>query len=465
MLKLKPSQHIHLIGIGGAGLSAIARILLQRGFTVSGSDLRSSELTAALQMAGARVYQGHHADFVAAADIVLMSSAVAPDHVELRAARAQGIPIVKREAFMAPLLAGQQTIAVAGTHGKTTTTAMIAHILRQAGEDPSYIVGGAMGNTGKNAELGAGRAFVIEADEYDNMFLGLQPHIAVITNVEHDHPDYFATARQQTAAFTQFAELLPASGALVACSDDSGAATLFRNRKERNLPAVSYAINDATSDWRATDLVFSADETSASIFCRGDYLGRLTLKAPGAHNIANALAAAIVADLQGISFEQSASALASFKTTARRFEIRGIRNDVIIVDDYAHHPTEIKVNIQAARARYPGHQIWALWQPHTYSRTRAFWADFLSAFEAADHVLITPIYAAREDPIPGISSQLLVESIVGHPVGHPSARFAPSFEYAAACLRREIEGPALALICSAGDANQIAELYLGADTR
>ncbi|MDE2857514.1 MAG: UDP-N-acetylmuramate--L-alanine ligase [Chloroflexota bacterium] len=459
MLKLRPGQHIHLIGIGGAGLSAIARILLQRGFIVSGSDLRPSGITAALQDEGARVYRGHHADFVDGADLVLMSSAVAAEHAEARAAQSKGIPIVKRNQFMAPLLEGHRTIAVAGTHGKTTTTAMIAHILRQAGEDPSYIVGGTMGNTGTNAGVGAGQIFVIEADEYDNMFHGLRPQIAVVTNVEHDHPDYFATAEDQFSAFAKFAELVPASGALVACSDDSGALNLLNMRKERGISAASYAIDDASADWRATELLFSENETRARIFRHGIFLDSLVLGLPGAHNVLNALAAAIVAELQGVGFEESAAALASFKGAKRRFEIRGIRDDVIIVDDYAHHPTEIRVNIQAARARYPRHRIWVIWQPHTFSRTREFWSDFLSAFDAADHVLITPIYAAREDPIPGISSPMLVESMAAH----PSARFAPDFEDAVACLRRDIAGPTVALICSAGDANRIADLYLEAD--
>ncbi len=461
MLKLTPGQHIHLIGIGGAGLSAIARILLQRGFIVSGSDLRASGITTALQNEGARVYRGHHADFVDGADLVLMSSAVAAEHVEVRAAQSKGIPIVKRNLFMAPLLEGQRTIAVAGTHGKTTTTSMIVHILRQAGADPSYIVGGTMGNTGKNAGVGAGQSFVIEADEYDNMFHGLRPQIAVVTNVEHDHPDYFLTAEDQLRAFAKFTELVPASGTLVACSDDSDAVSLLNMRKERKLSALSYAIDDASADWRATELAFSENETSARILRNGDYLGSLALRAPGAHNVVNALAAMMVADLEGVGFEESAAALASFKNTERRFEIRGIRDDVIIVDDYAHHPTEIRVNIHAARGRYPRHQIWVIWQPHTYSRVRQFLPDFLSAFDAADQVLITPIYAAREDPIPGISSPMLVKSMADH----ASARFAPSFEDAVACLRRDIAGPTVVLICSAGDANRIADLYLESGDR
>lgn len=456
MITLHPRQRIHLIGIGGAGLSAIARILLQRGYRVSGSDLRASEITAALQEEGARVYHGHQAEHVADADLVLMSSAVAAEHVELRAARSRGIPALKREAFMAGLLAGQRTIAVAGAHGKTTTSSMIAHILREADADPSYIVGGAMGNTGKNAAVGTGDAFVIEADEYDNMFLGLEPQIAVVTNVEHDHPDFFATAQAQMSAFVDFAELLPAAGALVACSDDAGAADLLRRRKARQLPAVSYAIADATADWRATELVFSEGETSASILRRGEPLGRLTLRVPGAHNVLNASAAIIVAGREGISFEESAAALARFKNSARRFDVRGSRDGLILVDDYAHHPTEIRANILAARAAYPGHQIWAIWQPHTYSRVRAFWQDFIAAFDDADRVLITPIFAAREAPIAGISSRALAQAMAHH----ASARYAPSFEHVAARLREDSAGPTVALICSAGDANQIADIFL-----
>ena len=456
MLKLTPGQHIHLIGIGGAGLSAIARILLQRGFTISGSDLNQSAVTAALAADGVRFFHGHSGAYVAGADLVLASSAVPAGHVEMVAARESGIPIYKRQEFMAPLLKGKDTIAIAGTHGKTTTTSMIVHILRQAGQDPSYIVGGAMGNTGTNAGVGAGSMFVIEADEYDNMFLGLRPDIAVVTNIEHDHPDFFLSPAQLQRAFAQFVDLLPSTGTLVASSDDAGAALLAANRRQRRLPVINYGMIDSGASWRASDLAFGERETVAMVAHNGKFCGQLRLQVPGAHNVSNALAALAVADACGVPFEQSSAALEGFCNTSRRFEIRGIRDEVVVVDDYAHHPTEIMVNIEAARARYPRHAIWAVWQPHTYSRVRQFLPEFLSAFDAADHVLITPIYAARETPVAGISGQMLADRMADH----PSARYVPTFDDAAGTLRKDISPPALVLICSAGDANRIADLYL-----
>lgn len=459
MLELTPGQHIHLIGIGGAGLSAIARILLQRGFVVSGSDLVPSEVTAALKAEGARIFPGHDASFVDGADLVLASSAISAEHVEARAAEDRGIPICDRREFMTALLDGFRTIAVAGTHGKTTTTSMIAHILQQAGVDPSAIVGGTMGNTGLNAAVGNSDIFVIEADEYGHMFLGLRPEIAVITNIEHEHPDYFRTPEAHFGAFSSFVELLPPTGMLVCCTDDERARALHDDRRASGMPAASYGIAECSAEWRAVDIRSFGQHTTASILRNDKALGTFQLDLPGAHNLLNALAATIVANACGVSFDESAAVLRSFKPTARRFEIRGARDGVIVIDDYAHHPTEIRVNLSAARQRYPQHEIWAIWQPHTYSRVQAFWTAFTSAFADADHVLITPIYAARETPLDGITGPALVDDMGSH----PSVRYAATFEAAADRLRDDINGPAVVLICSAGDANTIADLYLSQD--
>ncbi len=459
MLQLQPGQHIHFIGIGGAGLSAIARILLQRGFRVSGSDLNQSAVTTALAADGARIYQGHKAAQVLGADIVLASSAIPPGHIELAAAAAAGIPVYKRESFIGAVLRGYDTIAVAGAHGKTTTTSMIIHILQCAGLDPSFIVGGLMGNSGLNAALGGGDSFVIEADEYDNMFHGLAPDLAVITNVEHDHPDFFETAKQMEAAFDKFVGLLGADGTLVACADDEVARGLARSRNETGGRAINYGIRNLDADWLASDLRFSSGETVGRILQGGLPRTELRLQVPGRHNVLNALAAMIVAAERGVSPEQSSAALRSFKATARRFEVRGERDGVILVDDYAHHPTEIKANIEAARLRYPRHQIWAIWQPHTYSRVRQFWCSFLGAFAGADRVLVTPIYAAREQPLEGVNSAALVQEM--DQTSQPS--YAPTFDQVVETLRRCAKDPAVALIFSAGDANQIADMFLNGE--
>ncbi len=456
MIPLLPGARIHLIGIGGAGLSAIARILLERGCAVSGSDLQASESAERLAAAGARVFQGHKADNVAEADAVLATSAVGDDHIEVVSARARGIPVFRRKAFMRSLLQGCDTIAVAGTHGKTTTTSMIIHILDSAGKNPSYIVGGAMGNTGKNAAVGRGDSFVIEADEYGNMFHGLDPNLAVVTSVEHDHPDFFQSPRELSEAFERFVDLLGRDGILVACADDAGARALADSRQLNGGRALSYGITCADADWQATDLDFSGPATRFTVRRQGIALGEVSLGLPGRHNVVNALAALSVANERGVAVERGAAALSSFLATARRFEIRGARAGVVVVDDYAHHPTEIRVNLQAARLRYPQHQIWAIWQPHTYSRMQEFWADFAAAFQDADQVLVTPIYAARESPIDGVTSAALVAEMQSR---QPAA-YAPSFKDAVDLLNRSVRAPAVLLIFSAGDANIIADMYL-----
>ena len=460
MLELVKGTRIHFVGIGGAGLSAIACVLLERGCIVSGSDMNASRVTSSLADIGARIFHGHDARFVKGADLILATSAVDDDHIELIAAKHLGIPVYRRRDFMRALLQGFDTIAVAGAHGKTTTTSMIIHILQDAGKDPSYIVGGIMGNTGRNAEVGAGQSFVIEADEYGNMFHGLSPNLAVVTTVEHDHPDFFQTADDISAAFATFIESIKPDGLLVACADDTAALALALEHQKTGKAIRTYGIENEQSELRATDLQFGGTTTSFNVEHRGVPLGSVSLGAPGAHNVLNALAALVVAHERGVAFTASASALAGFIATQRRFEIRGIRDGVIVVDDYAHHPTEIKVNLRAARLRYPGRQIWAIWQPHTYSRVRQFWSEFVAAFHDADRVIVTPIYAAREAPIENVSSQALAAEMKRH----ADAMFAPTYDNAVSILRENAIAPAVIIIFSAGDANQIADLYLDCGT-
>lgn len=456
MTPLSPGAQVHLIGIGGAGLSAIARILLERGCAVSGSDLQTSEIAERLAADGAQVFHGHRAENVRGADLVLATSAVDDDHIEVVAAKARGIPVFRRKAFMRSLLQGYDTIAVAGTHGKTTTTSMIIHIMETAGKSPSYIVGGAMGSTGKNAAAGCGESFVIEADEYGNMFHGLDPNLAVVTTVEHDHPDFFKSPGELTKAFERFVDLIASDGALVACADDPGALALAESRRRAGCAVRTYAVDAADADWRATDLDFTGPTTRFTLKRNGLAQGEISLGVPGVHNVLNALAALVAAYERGVALEQCSAALSSYVATARRFEIRGLRDGVVVVDDYAHHPTEIKVNLRAARLRYPQHQIWAIWQPHTFSRIEQFWSEFVGAFQEADQVLVTPIYAARESPLEGVTSAALVAAIQSR----QPAEYAPAFEVAVDMLRRSVRAPAVVLIFSAGDANVIADIYL-----
>jgi len=455
MLQLIPGQRIHFIGIAGAGLSAIARVLLDQGFMITGSDLNQNDLTMALEADGATIYRGHHATQVGDAELVIASSAIPSDHIEILTAESEGIPVYKRKDIMEAIMYGHYNIAIAGTHGKTTTTSMVVHILQQAGKSPSFIVGGKMGNTGKNAGIGSGDAFVIEADEYDNMFHGLRPHLEVITNIEHDHPDFFKTPHELITSYSRFVGLLPSNGLLIGCADDSITSIFLRNRLIVNLPVISYGIKNSQADWRAVNIRQEDGKTVYTLMREGKEIGDVTLSVPGQHNVLNSLAAMIIADNQHVDFTTAAAALTTFRNTGRRFDIRGERDDVILVDDYAHHPTEIKATIQAAKERYPRHHIWAIWQPHTYTRVKQFMSGFINAFGDANHVVVTPIFAAREQPLEGISSLNIVAEMT-----HPSVQYAPSLDDAVDILRERIRPPAVVLILSAGDANRIADDYL-----
>ncbi len=457
MPHITPGQHIHLVGIGGAGLSAIARILLGQGYTVSGSDRTLNALTEALAHDGATIYAGHAADNITGADALIVSSAIQPDQVEIAAALASAIPVYKRADIMADLMVGKRVIAVAGTAGKTTTTAMITHILLETGQDPSYIIGGVLSTTGTNAAVGQGDAFVIEADEYDNMFLGLRPNIAVVTNVEWDHPDFFKTPKAMIDSFERFVSLLPDDGILIACADDWGARLVAEHWQERRSSfAALYGIDRADVTTCAVDVSPGADGTSFVITLpdAADYFEQIRLDVPGRHNILNALGA-VTATLNDITLEEAAKALSTFKGTARRFELKGEVDGIAVIDDYAHHPAKIRATLEAARSRYPNRQIWAVWQPHTYSRTQALRDDFLAAFKDADHVLITEIYAAREQPIDGVNAADFAAQI-----DHPDARFTPTFADVVAALEAEVKPPAAVIIMSAGDATQISAEFL-----
>jgi UDP-N-acetylmuramate--alanine ligase len=455
-MQFLPGQHIHLIGIGGAGLSAIARILLEKGCTVSGSDRSRNSLTDALARDGATIYEGHDASYVNGADCVIVTSAAQADHVEVAAARARNIPVYKRADIMAALMEGKRVIAVAGTHGKTTTTAMIVHILRECGKDPSYIVGGVMRNTGTNAGVGTGEYFVVEADEYDNMFLGLRPDVAVITNIEYDHPDFFRSRHQTMDSFARFARLLHHDGHLIVCNDSPLASKVGNQQRDSGCHVTFYRAKRRKAEWRVTGVREEDDFTVFDVLHHNNgFMGCARLQLPGTHNASNALAAIIVTQYEGIPFRDSSLYLSSFKGTGRRFQLNSEVNGVAVIDDYAHHPTAIKVTLEAARQRYPDRQLWAVWQPHTYSRTQALMDDYIRAFDSADHVLVTDIYAAREQPVPGVTSAEVVARMQ-----HPDARHTPSLKDTVAVLDQEVKTPAVILIMSAGVAPAIGTEFL-----
>lgn len=445
-------QHIHFVGVGGIGLSAIARVLLLRGCVVSGSDLRANEQTAALAALGATIHQGHAAAHISGADLVIISSAVAADNPEVVAARVAGIRVVERVDILADLMAGSIGVAVAGTHGKTTTTAMIVHILHQTGQDPTYIVGGVVPTTGTNAGVGQGAAFVIEADEYGHMFLGLRPDVSVITSIEHDHPDMFPTLDTLLADFRQFVAQTALDGLLVACADDPRALALAHGRAAQGGAVTTYGLGDSGADWRAVDLQAAAGGMTFTLRREDQPEAGGTLRLPGAHNVQNALAALVVVERLGVSLPAALDALASFRGAGRRFDVRGTAGGVTVVDDYGHHPTAIRLTLQAARVAYPGAGVWAVWQPHTFSRLRALYAEFQVAFNPAhvDHVLVTDVYAARETVSPGPG---VVELVAGMP--HPDARHTPTFEDTLAALQAGVQPGDVVIILSAGDAPRI----------
>lgn len=449
---------VHLIGIGGSGLSAIARYLLEKEYAVSGSDVKMTSMLQVLQSQGARIMIGHHEENIRGADLIVRSSAVRDDNVEILAAQQAGIPVLKRAEFLRELTQGHYCIAVAGTHGKTTTTAMISWILTELGLDPSFIIGGISRNLGTNAHAGKGGIFVIEADEYDRMFLGLSPALIVVTNVEHDHPDCFPTAEAFFQAFLDFIDRLEPTGSLIACADDEGARKLARINREKGRGTFTYALSSQIEmvDYTVRDIQANRNGNSdfTAIF-RGKELTSVSLPLPGAHNVSNALAALAVAHRLQLPLESVAKAIGKYAGTARRFEIRGVKNGAVVIDDYGHHPTEIRATLAAARQRFPSGEIWAVWQPHTFSRTKLFADGFAGAFTEADHVIVTDVYGAREAVDPEFSIDRLVERMK-----HPDARYSHDFDQIVDQLNMSVRSGDVILVLSAGNADRISEKLL-----
>jgi UDP-N-acetylmuramate--alanine ligase len=450
--------HVHFIGIGGSGLSAIARLLRESGYTVTGSDRVLTAFAADLQTAGLTVYIGHHPRNVQGADWVVRSSAIPDDNPEVIAARQAGIPVYKRADFLGKLMEDKVGIAVAGTHGKTTTTAMTALVLSELGRDPSFIVGGVMSNYGVNARAGKGNTFVIEADEYDRMFLGLKPRIEVITNLEHDHPDCYPTYDDMFTAFESFISLLPNDGTLIGCVEDPGAASLVGRARRLGRQVIAYGLQGEMTinapQW-VQARALKPNERGGFNFEAVTNVGAVesapvSLEVPGEHNVRNALAVLAVVTVLGLPLKQAAAALAKYTGTGRRFEVKGEKKGILVIDDYAHHPTEIKATLAAARARYPQQRIWAVWQPHTYSRTQVLFHEFTRAFNDADQVIVTEVYPSRE-PKQAFSSAEVVSAMP-----HPAVRFIASLEETTKYLLKHLRHGDVLLVLSAGDADQVS---------
>ena len=457
-------RRVHLVGIGGAGLSGIARILRARGHEVSGSDQADSSALRELEAEGVRVFRGHAASQVGDADLVLISSAIPQDNPEVAEARRRGVPVVKRSEVLGDLIGPRRTVAVAGTHGKTTTTALIALTLVEAGWDPSFLVGGVVRGLETNARAGQGEHFVIEADEYDRMFLALRPQVAVVTHLEWDHPDCYRSPEAMAGAFREFVARVPEEGCFVACVDHEGVQGLLEARAGgialgQGVPlqearTVPYGLGPLAA-LRAEEVVATEEGSQFTASWMGEPVGRFEVHVPGRHNVANALAAVAVAGRLGVPWEAVRRALARFRGVARRCELLGVAQDVVVVDDYAHHPTEITATLEAVRQAYPGRKVWAVFQPHTFSRLAALAAEFAVSLAGADAVVVLPVFPAREQGDPVAAAQGLAREIRGREVA-----FALSVEEAARYLLERVRPGEAVVTLSAGDGNRVGRLLL-----
>ncbi|MEX2220496.1 MAG: UDP-N-acetylmuramate--L-alanine ligase [Candidatus Rokuibacteriota bacterium] len=445
----KKYQHIHFVGIGGVGMSGIAEVLLTLGYRVTGSDARRSETVERLERLGAKVFLGHEAAHVEGAHVVVYSSAVARDNVEVQTARQRGVPSIGRAEMLAELMRLKYGIAVAGTHGKTTTTSMVAAVLNAGGFDPTVVVGGRVHGLGTNARLGQGEFLVAEADESDGSFLKLSPTIAVVTTVDAEHLDHYADLDAIVAAFLTFVNKVPFYGAAMVCLDDQNVQRMIPRMDKR---VVTYGL-EAGADVMARRLRFSEMRSEFEVGHRGTALGPVTLQVPGRHNVLNALAAASVGlDLE-MPFDKIQAALAGFAGVQRRFQIRGEAQGVLVVDDYGHHPAEIRATLAAAKAGFD-RRVVTVFQPHRYSRTQHLRDDFLTAFYQSDVLIVMDIYAAGEAPIPGVHARDLADGIAAH--GHREVLYRGGDRAAIVDYLCESTRPGdLVLTLGAGDVGQL----------
>ena len=444
-------KHIHFVGIGGIGMSGIAEILLTQGFHVTGSDLHESETTDYLASRGAEIHIGHNANNIEGAEVVVYSSAVdAETNPETVAARYRAVPVIRRAEMLSEVSRLNYCLAIAGTHGKTTTTSMTGLVLMKAGLDPTVIVGGRLkGLGGSNARLGNGDWIVLEADEYDRSFLQLLPTVAVITNVEADHLDIYSDLDDIKGAFVEFSNKVPFYGTTCLCLDDPGVRAIMPLIKK---VIVTFGLSPQC-DVRAVDCHYHERSSTFTLTHRGIELGTIELNVPGEHNIRNALAACAAGLVCGVSFDALKGALAEFTGVYRRFEFKGERDGVLVVDDYAHHPTEIRSTLSAARRGWD-RRIIAVFQPHTYSRTRDFFHEFALSFDDADILVLTDVYPAREAPIEGINGKMIADAAMS--AGHRAVFYEPDKTRVAELVRSMTRPGDMVLTLGAGDVWKVA---------
>jgi UDP-N-acetylmuramate--alanine ligase len=449
-------QRVHLIGIGGAHVSAIAQILHAWGHTITGSDQKSSAMTEKLLALGIDVRIGHAAENLpAGAELVVMTSAAHGDNPEITAATERGVPVIKRAEMVARLMHGRYSIAVAGTHGKTTTSGLIAHMLVEAKLEPTYLIGGEVRSLGTNAAPGTGRYIVVEADEYDRAFLSYTPDVAVVTNIEPDHLDIYGTVEELQAAFVQFMSAAPVDGHVIACADSSRVRDAVDGGGVKARDISTYALTQEAT-WRATGIVPVEGGQTFSVSHLGNELGTFTISLPGHHNVSNALAGIAAGSTIGIGPDVMRAALATYRGAQRRFEFVGEERGITVMDDYAHHPTEVREGtIAPARQRFPGRRLVLLFQPHTFTRTSYLLDEWKSCFAGADAVYITHTYAAREEAEAGLSGRDLAAAITS-----PAATYVDSFDDAAERVAADLREGDVFFTVGAGDVDSVGPKVL-----
>jgi UDP-N-acetylmuramate--alanine ligase len=452
----KPDTRIHFVGIGGIGMSGIAEVLLTLGYGVSGTDMKESDTTKRLTQLGARIFYGHDAAHLGDTDVVVISSAVKATNPEVAGARARGIPVIPRAEMLAELMRMKYGIAVAGSHGKTTTTSLVATVLHAAGLDPTAVIGGKLPSLGSNARLGQGNYLVAEADESDGSFMKLSPTVAVVTNIDPEHLDHYGSLDALKRTFVEFINKVPFYGLAIVCVDHEHVQSILPAVEKRH---VTYGFTPL-ANFRAVDIAFDGLRTQFTAIVRGKVLGRVELAMPGRHNVLNSLAVLAVADFLGVDFATYQRALQSFTGVGRRFTVRGTAGGVMVVDDYGHHPAEIRATLAGARTGFKDRRIVAAFQPHRYTRTRDLMGEFARAFNEAEIVAVCDIYAAGEEPIAGITSQRLVDEMRAS--GHIGAVHVPKRADIAATLLPHLRDGDILITLGAGDVWMAGEEVLKA---
>ena len=454
-LRALASGHVHFVGVGGAGMCALAELLIRSGGTVSGCDVKDSRPLRHLERVGAKVFVGHDRGHVEGAAALIVTAAVPPDHPELGAARERGIPVLKRAEALGAWVAPGTVVAIAGSHGKTTTTAMATEILAAAGRDPTGLVGGHVTGWEGNLRFGAEALFVVEADEYDRSFHTLTPDVAVVTSLDADHLDVYGDLAGVREGFLRFLEGVRDSGRIIVCADDHGASSLVPSVAAR---AYTYGTS-AGSMLRATDVVVAEGATRCAVLEEGRRAGALSLAIGGRHNLLNALGAAAAARALGVEWSAVEQAVGAFRGVSRRFELVGRAEGVVVIDDYAHHPTEIAATLAAARAMFPRSRLVAVFQPHLYSRTRDLADDFGRALAAADVVWVTDVFPAREAPIVGVTGALVADAARAH--GAREVRYLEELDDVPAALGGHLRPGDLLLTLGAGSVDVVGPAVLG----